>query len=318
MSRRRRQRPGRIAPPVPQAAPAVAPRDEPAAAPQRPELLAASRPARSVASRSQRSRGRAAPSAEPFSSGERTLAFALGAAVALGAAALYIATAARDIVVGDSPEFVTVAFGLGVAHPPGYPLLSLLGALFTHLPLDPLPFRVNLLAVVCDTGAVALVYASALQLVRRALPAAAAAALLATSPLFWTWSLAIEAFPLNNLLAAALLYFVLRWHERPDRSGFLYGAALCGGLGLANHQTIVLLGPAVLYLLWRRRRVLSPRLLLGAAGALLLGLLPYAYIPWAASRGPAWNWGGVASLNDLAGRLLRSDYGSGQLVSTES
>jgi len=32
---------------------------------------------------------------------------------------LYFCTAARDIVVGDSPEFITAAATLGVAHPPG-------------------------------------------------------------------------------------------------------------------------------------------------------------------------------------------------------
>ena len=34
---------------------------------------------------------------------------------------------------GDSPEFVTITCTGGVAHPPGYPLLSLVSSLFTRL-----------------------------------------------------------------------------------------------------------------------------------------------------------------------------------------
>ena len=51
---------------------------------------------------------------------------ALAAGIGLAIFVLYALTAARDIVLGDSAEFVTVAATLGVAHPSGYPLFSLL------------------------------------------------------------------------------------------------------------------------------------------------------------------------------------------------
>jgi len=47
---------------------------------------------------------------------------------------LYFLTAARDIVVGDSPELIMAAVTLGVAHAPGYPLFTMLGHLFSLLP----------------------------------------------------------------------------------------------------------------------------------------------------------------------------------------
>jgi hypothetical protein len=46
----------------------------------------------------------------------------------------------------------------------------------------------------------------------------------------------------------------------------------------------------------------------------MIGLLPYLYIPWAASRDPFVNWGGVSSAHDLLRHFLRSDYGTGRLV----
>src|ERR1700694_1305634 len=104
----------------------------------------------------------------------------VGAAVVVGAAALlYFLTAARDIVVGDTPEYITAAVTLGVPHPPGYPLFTMLGHLFSSLPLGPITFRVNLLAVTCDALTVGIVYFTALRLTGYRIAAAIAALVLA-------------------------------------------------------------------------------------------------------------------------------------------
>src|ERR1700691_3272304 len=44
----------------------------------------------------------------------------------------------------DSPVTITACVTLGIAHPPGYPLFTLIGYLFSRLPLAYYPFRVNL------------------------------------------------------------------------------------------------------------------------------------------------------------------------------
>jgi len=66
------------------------------------------------------------------------------------AAVLYFLTAARDILVGQSPELITAAATLGVAHEPDYPLFMMLGHLFSCLSVGSIPFRVNLLSVICQ------------------------------------------------------------------------------------------------------------------------------------------------------------------------
>ncbi len=242
---------------------------------------------------------------------------AVGLALAAGAGLLYLVSAARDIVVGDSPEFVTIAFTLGVAHPPGYPILTLLAHAFTLLPVDPLPLRVNLVSVVCGAATIGVVYLTAWRLTANRWASAGMALLLAVNPLFWKWSLVAETFPLNNLLAATMVYLLVLWHERPVRTGLLVLAAFVGGLGMSNHQTIVLLAPAVLYLLWRERAVLlaRPRVILFCAGAFFLALVPYGYLLWAASQHRPLSWGNIASAGDLIAHFLRRDYGTGQLIS---
>ena len=43
---------------------------------------------------------------------------------------LYAATTARDILPADSGEFQLIAAGWGVGHPPGYPLYTVIAALW--------------------------------------------------------------------------------------------------------------------------------------------------------------------------------------------
>src|SRR5437867_3806163 len=216
----------------------------------------------------------------------------VGAAVVGLAFLLYLLTAGRDIVVGDTPELITAAVTLGVPHPPGYPLFTMLGHLFSLLPFGPVPFRVNLLAVTCDALTVAVIFFTALRLSRSHLAAAIAALTLAVIPTFWTWSLVAEVFPLSNLLASVLIYLLVAWHEEPDRPGVLIAAFFVVGLALTNHHTIVLLAPAFCFVLWQRRAVLwtRPQLLAICIAAFCIGLLPYAYVPWASAHHPAWNW----------------------------
>lgn len=241
----------------------------------------------------------------------------LGAMLVVSAACLlYFFTAARDIVVGDTPEMIMAAVTLGVPHASGYPLFTLLGHLFGLLPLGSIPFRLNLFSASCHALTVGVVYFTAFRLTRSRLAALVAALFLAVNPLFWTWSLVAEVFPLNDLLAALLILLCVIWHEHPERTRILVAISFGAGLALSNHHTIVLLAPAFAFVLIKHRALLRPRigLLVMCVAAFLVGLLPYAYIPWASAHHPAYNWGGVSSLNDLVALVTRRAYGTGNLV----
>src|SRR4051812_34333959 len=68
---------------------------------------------------------------------------------------IYGVTLCPSVGGGDSGELATVAYTLGIAHPPGYPLYTLFGKLFTTLPFGTVAWRVNLFSAVC--GALASV-----------------------------------------------------------------------------------------------------------------------------------------------------------------
>lgn len=88
--------------------------------------------------------------------------------VALG---LYGVTLAPTVatIFDDSLEFQLVTYQLGIAHPTGYPLYTLLGWLFTHLPIGDVAYRVNLMSAVFGAVTVALVYLIGLKLAAQSL-----------------------------------------------------------------------------------------------------------------------------------------------------
>ena len=83
--------------------------------------------------------------------------------LSLIAAVVYLLTLAPSVVEIDSGELAAVQYNLGVAHPTGYPLFSLLGWLWSHIPLGMSKiYQLNLLALLYCTGAIFL-FARAMQ-----------------------------------------------------------------------------------------------------------------------------------------------------------
>src|SRR4030043_225466 len=84
----------------------------------------------------------------------------------LVAFAVYLITLAPSVVQIDSGELAAVQSTLGIAHPTGYPLFTLLGFLFSKIPLPFTNiFKANLLAAIfCGLGVVFLVRSSFLML----------------------------------------------------------------------------------------------------------------------------------------------------------
>src|SRR5215831_4735763 len=88
----------------------------------------------------------------------------------------FFLTANPSVTFTDAGELAAVASTLGIAHPTGYPLFTLLGHLWTKLPL---PFslvrKLNLFAALCTALSVFLFYRIMLELLDRASPGDAAA-----------------------------------------------------------------------------------------------------------------------------------------------
>ncbi len=227
-------------------------------------------------------------------------------------------TLSPTVVGGDSGELITASHVLGIVHPPGYPLYTLLGKLFSLLPLGPgVAFRVNLLSALCDAlGAGALCWAVALW-TRTVWAGVLSAALFAFSPIVWPYAVTAEVFPLNNMFAAGFVALVASASLGRNRS-LLVPTAFWLGLGLTNHHTLVFLGaPALVYVAFLERATLTRRRAGIAAACFALGLLPYLYLPLAAMAHPPASWGDPTTTSGLLTHLLRREYGTFRLASPD-
>ncbi|MDB5097952.1 MAG: rane protein of unknown function, partial [Cyanobacteria bacterium RYN_339] len=63
--------------------------------------------------------------------------------VALAALVVYVRTLLPGVGQWDTAEFQTVPYVLGTMHATGYPLYTLLGKLFTFVPLGSVAYRLN-------------------------------------------------------------------------------------------------------------------------------------------------------------------------------
>jgi len=184
---------------------------------------------------------------------------------------LYAASAPRTVALEDDGLFILSSYFMGVAHPPGYPLHSLLGKLFTLLPVGTVAYRVHLLSAAFGALSCALLWLCARTLLESRVAAWLAALALGLSAAFWSQSIIAEVYTLNTFFFFLLLWLALR-------GGSLALMAFVFGLSLANHWPLMLLGaPALAAALWPRRLELLRRLPLLAA-LFALGLVPYAWM----------------------------------------
>ncbi len=195
-------------------------------------------------------------------------------------------TAAPDIQPADAGEFQLVIAEWGVAHPPGYPLYTLLGGILTRLiPIGDMAARVNLYSSIVGALTLALLARAVRLETNSGWAGVAAAGILGTAVSFWTTSTQASIRPMTALFTVLMLDAVLdyrrgiRTHtEGPNRALVRFG--LFAGLGVTHHASLLFPG-VVLALaavavrpgLLRDFRV-WPKPILAA----LSGVLPWLYL----------------------------------------
>jgi hypothetical protein len=188
----------------------------------------------------------------------------------------------------DTTKFDYLGLVLGTAHPPGYPLYTMLNAAFVRIvPWGSVALRANLLSAVFAILACLVAVAIFTRLGVRPVVAAGGASALGLIPQLWHSALIAEVYTLSILFVALVLACLLAYDStwRPVR---LRAGLLIFALSFAHATSQVLLIPGLLLYLAVRRpawlfrpRELARLLPLGAA----LALLPYAYLVWRTAAG---------------------------------
>lgn len=206
--------------------------------------------------------------------------------------ALYAWTAAPNVTLLDSGEFLVAAQHFGVPHPTGYPLWTLLSWLFQLLPLGNAAWEINLFSGVCASIAVGI-GAALLSNIQtwcwekplpgrlRFLPyivALAFSLMLAFSQSMWSQAVIAEVYALHALLIAIFLLVCYAWVRNPANDYLMLAAFLMLALSFSNHQLTMSLAPLpYLLILLLRRRCFFDWLFAGLL-TLLLGYLGFAIL----------------------------------------
>jgi hypothetical protein len=225
---------------------------------------------------------------------------------------LYVHTLAPTVLPSNSGEFQFVSDVLGIAHPPGYPLYTMLGKLFTLLPFGDVAYRVNLMSAFFAALTLALVSRTVRRATDSALGGVIGALALGTATTSWAQATTANTRSLTAFFAALAL-FALVSYAKKRREAYLILFALAFGLGVTHHGSLVfLILPFVAFLLvtdlslfTRVRRLLKPLLVF------LLSLSVLLYLPIRGAMGSPFGPPDIATpagfLNHVLARGFRGD-----------
>jgi len=124
--------------------------------------------------------------------------------------ALYAVTARHYPRVDDAGELMSAAACLGIAHPSGYPLLTLLGKAVSFLPFDSVAYRLNLLVAFFGATAAGVLSLLVWTAFRNLFAAGLAGLAFGLAPVLWRNSTSFEVYSLNALLIVLALLFTVR------------------------------------------------------------------------------------------------------------
>ncbi|MBI2030990.1 MAG: DUF2723 domain-containing protein [Candidatus Levybacteria bacterium] len=223
---------------------------------------------------------------------------------------IYLHNLSRFVYGGDVGDLLLAVGVKGVAHPSGYPLFTLLGIIFTFLPINqPLAYKVGLISVLFSSASVVLLYLISFHLTKNKILSIVSSLILAFSYIFWLYAEVAEVFALAAFLFLLLSYLGLKYYEKKINI-YLYLLSFSIGLSLSHHLMILAIFPSLIILTigsnWKK--IFDFKTLLKCIALFLLGLLPYLYIPVAASHFPSYSWGNVTNLKNFIQLITRADY----------
>eukprot|EP00759_Apiculatamorpha_spiralis_P036953 PhF_6_TR37093/c1_g1_i3/m.54427 len=189
----------------------------------------------------------------------------MDAAVLCGFLALYHGTMHPSLPRGDSGELMWSAWNLGVAHPPGYPLFTLLYyvcvKLFTFIggntdtaPLVEPAYILNGITCVIGASMCTLVFkffaehSAEDSSTTKTIIAVAVTSFIATRPSIWQYATETEVFGLHNFFVVTLVYCAALYHRNPKSNlRLLLGCAVAGFSMAHQHISVFLILPVALY-----------------------------------------------------------------------
>jgi hypothetical protein len=260
--------------------------------------------------------------------------------------AVYLITASPAVTEFDSGELAAVQATLGIAHPPGYPLFTIIGFLFLKIPLAVTPiFQLHILSIIWSTLSVVFFVLTAKLILEeigefksssseksveaslelldkfpegsKYIAVVAAGLIFSFSKILWTQSREVEVYSLEMLVGILIIYFSFKAFFSEKTSGFTASkywivVAFLFGAGFSNHMMTLYLIPATIYLYFLQNKLTLKSisfLTFCTVIVVVIALISYSYIPIRASQNPIMNWGNPTDLKTTYEHVTAKYYG---------
>ncbi len=232
-------------------------------------------------------------------SGASLLNSGLGFFLFMGFFALYLHTAAPHVApYRDSGEMVSLLTTLSVAHPPGYPVYTLVGHVATWIPLGNVAYRTNLFSAFCAALALVFLFYGLLR-VLDPLPSLIAAVAFGFSNPFWELATVSEMYTFGIFWFCFVLWAVLSKQKVPF-IGFLLA------LGLGIRMDLMLVIPILLLTFWMTRK---SEIRFGVSTLFFfIGLCVFSYLLIRSRQNPVIDWGNPDTLLAVINSMTRKSY----------
>ncbi len=194
-------------------------------------------------------------------------AHALAAALAFGVPLIaYIRSLTPTVPFWDSGEFIATSFILGLPHPPGNPVYTMLGRIMSLIPIGSVAWKVNFMSGLASSLAAFFTFLITVRSIRRwyqdqpLTPARqlvcevgglAAAFFVAFSKSFWDSAIEAEVYSLSSFLIAFTIWLAFNWWDHLGENGndrLLVLIVYILSISAAVHLGTVLVAPGLLVL----------------------------------------------------------------------
>ncbi len=226
---------------------------------------------------------------------------------------IYIKTICPTVYGGDSGELTAVAYTLGIAHPPGYPLYTLIGRTILMFPFSSPALIMNISAALLAAFSVFVAFFIICELRRFRIAENRheltipflGAILWGMSRTLWSNANAAEVYSLGMAISCSIiLVFLLAERLRDGRLIILLFYLL--GLSLTNHLTALSLLPLALAAGWNFK--FDFRRWFMAALAVSIPLTLYLYIPIRSANWPIIDRAHPARLGEFIDHITSARY----------
>ncbi|MBW7888102.1 MAG: DUF2723 domain-containing protein [Bacteroidetes bacterium] len=261
-----------------------------------------------------------------MNSRQKKIELSIGLSIGVISFLVYLFTLSPAVGFIDAGELAAAACTLGIAHPTGYPLFTLVGRIFSMLPVSSEEIiRLNIMAAFFVACGMVLFYHLLCELLFeypqkiKILASVFSTVSLAFSQTVWSQATGIEVYSLHIFLIMLTLLWLLRAYRSNKFRDWLLFSSLWG-LAFTNHLTSILIAPASLYLFIKANGLTksSFKKIIFVTPAFFISLSLYIYLPIRSAHNPILNWGNPETAEKLFWHVSGKQFRVWMFSSTEA